>query len=70
MSMPTVPVLHDAELRVGAEPGGAPIGLVEEGAKVHLGEERGRFVAFSFEEREIVPPDGKQFWVPKSAVGR
>jgi hypothetical protein len=70
MSMPAVPVLRDAEIRVGAEPGGDPVGLVEEGAKVVLGEERGQLVAFSFEEREIVAPEGKRFWVHKSAVGR
>jgi hypothetical protein len=70
MSVPTVPVLHDAQIRVGAEPSGDPVGLVEEGAEVVLGEERGQLVAFSFKERELVAPEGKQFWVHKSAVGR
>ncbi len=61
-------VKEDAALRVGAEPGGPVIGIVEAGARIHLGEERGDLVAFSFEKREIEAPEGQRMWIARAAV--
>lgn len=67
---PTVTLPADAEVRVGKTPDSPAIGVVEAGAVVVLGEERGDHVAFQLEEREIGAPEGQQMWVRKAAVGR
>lgn len=61
--------VHDAEVTVGAAPGGPVIGVLEAEAEVSTQEESGDFISFSLSEREIVAPEGKQFWVRKSALG-
>lgn len=61
--------VHDAEVTVGTAPGGPVIGVLEAEAEVSTEEERGDYISFSFSEREIIAPEGKAFWVLKSALG-
>lgn len=70
MRKPLVTVERDAEAWAGAGADGAAIGVVEAGARLELGEERGEHVAFEFEDKEIGAPEGKRLWIRKAAVGR
>lgn len=68
-SHPSV-ILQKTPVTIGAFPTGAPAtGLAfVEGARVHVVSRRGRFVQVEPAESGIMPPEGKKFWVPASAV--
>jgi hypothetical protein len=62
--------LRDVPLFVGAAPGGAPIGIVERGAAIELGDHRDGFVAVATRNHVVVPPAGQRFWIRDADVDR
>jgi hypothetical protein len=59
---------RDAPLFAGAAPGGAPIGSVDHGTALELGEHRGGFVAVTTRNHVVVPAPGQRFWIREGDV--
>lgn len=67
---PVPRALREATFSVGVAPGGAAIGVVEQGAALVLGERRSAHVAFEVPGKVVVAPKGKRFWMLEEDVDR
>jgi hypothetical protein len=62
-STKTIKVARDSPLRLAAEPTAKPIGIVEEGAELIVVDTVAEWSRIFPKGLELVPPDGKDFWV-------
>jgi hypothetical protein len=63
-------VVRDVPLYLGVTPGGDPVGTLERGTAIDLGERRSGFVAVSTRNRLITPLGGQLFWVHETDLGK